>query len=178
MYVTQLELYLYINGSVVAYFCCLSQSLPVCVFTCACVKVTSLVCVGVCVCVCMHVYVCLWTSFTMSGVIMHYPARDQCFALSSSRVLLFNVINVTYAWLHMRFVSRLMLTVEHHQCLPAMSQHLLMTPVFSSNHHVENDKHCLWGPTARWYLFLTPYSLFRAINCKLEKQSQAVNDKV
>lgn len=54
MYVTQLELYLYINGSVVAYFCCLSQSLPVCVFTCAGVKVTSPVCVGcMCVCACM-----------------------------------------------------------------------------------------------------------------------------
>ena len=137
VYVTQLELYLYINGSVVAYFGCLSQSLPVCVCTCARVKVTSPVCVSVCVCECM----CL----CVSGVIMHYTARDQCLALSSSRVLLFNVVNVMYAWLHMRFVSSLILTVEHHQCLPAMSQHLLMTPVFSSNHHVENDKHCSWG---------------------------------
>lgn len=70
---------------------------------------------------------------------MHYPTRDQCLTLSSTRVLLFNVINVMYAWFHMRFVSSLMLTVEHHQYLPAMSQLLLMTPAF---HHVEKDKHC------------------------------------
>ena len=122
-------------------FNCPSQSLAV--YVCAHVKVTP----PACVCACMCVYVCLCTSFTTSGVIMHYPTRDQCLALSSTRVLLFNVINVMYAWLHMRFVSSLMLTVEHHQCLPAMSQRLLMTPAFSSNHHVEKDKHCSWDPT-------------------------------
>lgn len=85
---------------------------------------------------------CLCTSFT-SGVIMLYPPRDQRLALSSTRVLLFNVINVMYAWLHMSFVSSLMLTIKHHQCLPAKWQHLLMTELFSWNHHVEKDKHCL-----------------------------------
>lgn len=52
---------------------------------------------------------------------MPHPQRDQCLALSSDRVLLFNVINVMYAWFHMHFVSSLMLTIKHHQCLPAMS---------------------------------------------------------
>lgn len=84
---------------------------------------------------------CLYYSCT-SKVIAHYPTRDQCLALSSTLVLLFNVINVMYAWLHMHFVSSLMLTIKHHLCLPAMSKHLLMTPALSINHHVETDK--LW----------------------------------
>lgn len=89
---------------------------------------------------CLCVWLC--TSSTTSGVIMHHPTRDQCLALSSTRVLLFNVINVMYAWLHMRFVSSLVLTVKQGQCLPAIRQHLLMTPVFSSNHHVAKDTQC------------------------------------
>lgn len=80
------------------------------------VPVEGAVCACMCVCACVRVW--LGTSSTASEVIMHYPTRDQFLALSSTRVL-FNVINVMYAWFNMRFVSSLMLTVEHHQCLPA-----------------------------------------------------------
>lgn len=116
------------------------QSLAVCL--CASVEVPppALMRVGMCV------YVCLCTSSTTSGVIMHYPTRDQCLALSSTRVLLLNVITVMYAWLHMHFVSSVMLTVQHDQCLPAISQHLLMTPAFSSTHHGEGYRDCYGEP--------------------------------
>lgn len=89
-------------------------------------------CVSVCVCVRAHerAHARRRTSFTASEVITHHPTRDQFLALSGTRVL-FNVINVMYAWFNMRFVSSLMLTVEHHQCLPAMRRLMLMTPAVS-----------------------------------------------
>lgn len=54
---------------------------------------------------------------------------DQCLALSSDWVL-FHVINVMYAWFHMRFVSSLMLSAKRHQCPPATSRLQLTTPAF------------------------------------------------
>lgn len=93
-----------------------------CMYVSLCFANSSCICLCMCVCIC--------TISRASGVIIHYPTRDQCLALSSTRVLLFNVINVMYAWFHMRFISSSVLTIEHHQCLPAMSQLFLMTPAF------------------------------------------------